>query len=93
MVLLASLQPNFPLFNPPHAQVYPLLTDLVKSLHCVTHLPPDFRAKTLTKGWLTKLHGRPAYDQLTEEEERQLLFDLESAYNDFMGALPKGSGV
>lgn len=74
------------------SQVYPLLTDLVKSLHCVTHLPPDFRAKTVTKGWLTKLHGRPAYDQLTEEEERQLLFDLESAYNDFMSALPKGGG-
>lgn len=70
-------------------QVYPLLSDLVQSLHRVPHLPPDFRAKSVTKQWLTKLHGRPAAAELSDEEVRQLLFDLESSYNEYMTSLSK----
>jgi hypothetical protein len=31
----------------------------------------------------------PASYELSEAEVRQLLFDLESAYNEFMSALPR----
>ena len=38
---------------------------------------------------MTKLHGMPASHELNEEDVRQLLFDLESAYNEFINALPR----
>mmetsp|Transcript_3666 Transcript_3666/g.10545 ORF Transcript_3666/g.10545 Transcript_3666/m.10545 type:complete len:209 (-) Transcript_3666:384-1010(-) len=69
-------------------QVYPLLSDLVQSLHKVKQLPPDFEGKQKTKEWLSKLHAMPASQDLGEEEVRQLLFDLENAYNAFISALP-----
>jgi len=69
-------------------QVYPLLSDLVQSLHKVKQLPPDFEGKKKTKDWLSKLHAMPASQDLDEDEVRQLLFDLENAYNSFISALP-----
>eukprot|EP00191_Tetraselmis_sp_GSL018_P006399 CAMPEP_0177604194 /NCGR_PEP_ID=MMETSP0419_2-20121207/15980_1 /TAXON_ID=582737 /ORGANISM="Tetraselmis sp., Strain GSL018" /LENGTH=192 /DNA_ID=CAMNT_0019098145 /DNA_START=214 /DNA_END=792 /DNA_ORIENTATION=- len=69
-------------------QVYPLLSDLVQSLHKVKQLPPDFEGKQKSKEWLSKLHAMPASQDLSEEEVRQLLFDLENAYNSFISSLP-----
>uniref|UniRef100_A0A7S1T3J6 Vacuolar protein sorting-associated protein 28 homolog n=1 Tax=Tetraselmis chuii TaxID=63592 RepID=A0A7S1T3J6_9CHLO len=69
-------------------QVYPLLSDLVQSLHKVKQLPPDFEGKQKTKEWLSKLHAMPASQDLGEDEVRQLLFDLETAYTAFIHALP-----
>ena len=45
--------------------------------------------KKAVRGWMTKLHGMPASHELGEEDVRQLLFDLESAYNEFIAALPR----
>ena len=44
--------------------------------------------KESVRGWMRKLHGMAASYELKEDEVRQLLFDLESAYNEFMGSLP-----
>ena len=41
-------------------EVYPLLSDLVSSLHKVSQLPPDFSGKVKLKAWLSKLHSMPA---------------------------------
>lgn len=45
--------------------------------------------KQSVRGWMTKLHGMAASYELSEEEVRQMLFDLESAYNEFMGVLSR----
>lgn len=69
-------------------QVYPLLSDLSTSLNKLSILPPDFEGKTKMKEWLGRLSKMGAADELTEQQSRQLHFDLESSYNSFMAALP-----
>jgi len=70
-------------------EVYPLLSDIMQSLHKVSKLPPEFSGKVKLKHWLSLLHSMPASQRLSEEEVRQLLFDLESSYNDFISQLGK----
>lgn len=69
-------------------QVYPLLSDLSASLNKLTILPSDYEGKTKMKEWIGRLSKMGASDELTEQQARQLHFDLESSYNSFMAALP-----
>jgi len=69
-------------------QVHPLLSDLSASLNKLSILPPDFEGKTKMKEWILRLSKMGAADELTEQQARQLHFDLESSYNSFMAALP-----
>lgn len=75
---------------PPPAPSSPLthIIPLTNRLQ-VTSLPPDMAGKKAVRGWMTRLHGMPASHELGEEDVRQLLFDLESAYNEFIAALPR----
>ena len=50
----------------------------------VPQVPANFTGKVKTKEWVAKLHKMPASHELDDADQRQLLFDLESAYNDFM---------
>eukprot|EP00270_Netrium_digitus_P000475 TRINITY_DN1052_c0_g1_i1.p1 TRINITY_DN1052_c0_g1~~TRINITY_DN1052_c0_g1_i1.p1 ORF type:complete len:192 (-),score=20.11 TRINITY_DN1052_c0_g1_i1:31-555(-) len=70
-------------------QIHPLLSDLLSSLNRVSHLSPDFAGKVKSKEWISKLNQMTASDELTEDQARQLLFDLESAYTAFLQSLPK----
>lgn len=72
-------------------QVHPLLSDLSASLNKLTILPPDFEGKTKMRDWISRLSKMGAADELTEQQARQLHFDLESSYNSFMAALPNSS--
>ncbi|KAH0854888.1 hypothetical protein HID58_031352 [Brassica napus] len=69
-------------------QVYPLLSDLSASLSKLSILAQDFEGKVKMKEWLVRLSKMGASDELTEQQARQLHFDLESSYNSFMAALP-----
>ncbi|MBA0767318.1 hypothetical protein Gotri_016214 [Gossypium trilobum] len=69
-------------------QVYPLLSDLSASLNKLGILPPDFEGKIKMREWISRLAKMGAADELTEQQARQLHFDLESSYNSFMAALP-----
>ncbi|XP_043690183.1 vacuolar protein sorting-associated protein 28 homolog 2 [Telopea speciosissima] len=69
-------------------QVYPLLSDLSASLNKLSILPPDFEGRVKMKEWISRLSKMGAADELTEQQSRQLHFDLESSYNSFMAALP-----
>ncbi|KAE8690480.1 Vacuolar protein sorting-associated protein 28-like protein 2 [Hibiscus syriacus] len=62
-------------------QVYPLLSDLSVSLNKLGILPPDFERKIKMKEWISRLAKMGAADELTEQQARQLHFDLESSYN------------
>ncbi|EFN54809.1 hypothetical protein CHLNCDRAFT_134799 [Chlorella variabilis] len=70
-------------------QIYPLLSDLVQAMMKVSTLPPDMNGKKSVRSWMSKLHGMPASHELKDDDVRQLLFDLESAYNEFMANLPR----
>ncbi|GJN17478.1 hypothetical protein PR202_gb04547 [Eleusine coracana subsp. coracana] len=70
-------------------QVRPLLQELSTSMARLgPMLPPDFEGKVKVNEWLAKLHKMGAADELTEQQARQLNFDLDSAYAAFMAALP-----
>ncbi|GJN17477.1 hypothetical protein PR202_gb04546 [Eleusine coracana subsp. coracana] len=70
-------------------QVRPLLQELSTSMTRLgPMLPPDFEGKVKVNEWLAKLHKMGAADELTEQQARQLNFDLDSAYAAFMAALP-----
>lgn len=68
-------------------QVYPYLKDLVDSLNILKSY--RFNGKDKVLQWLTIISKKDASDELTEEETRQLLFDLDNAYNMFMKSLKK----
>ncbi|EPS64089.1 hypothetical protein M569_10690, partial [Genlisea aurea] len=67
-------------------QVQPLLFDLSASLNKLSVLPSDFEGKTKMKEWISRLSKMVASDELTEQQARQLLFDLDSSYNTFMAS-------
>ncbi|OAY72913.1 Vacuolar protein sorting-associated protein 2 [Ananas comosus] len=49
---------------------------------------PRLRGKVKVREWLARLAKMGAADELTEQQSRQLHFDLDSSYNAFMAALP-----
>jgi len=73
-------------------QIFPLMSDLLTNLNKVEGFPSEFQGKEKVKSWISKLHSMPASQELTENETRQLLFDLESSYNEFMSVLPQLQG-
>eukprot|EP00128_Syssomonas_multiformis_P003014 Colp12_sorted_trinity150504_noHs@11820 len=68
-------------------QIHPYLNDLMESMNKLSSLPPTFEGKVKVKEWLTVLNKMKASDELSEEQVRQLSFDLESAYNAFHKSL------
>lgn len=72
-------------------QLYPALSDLLSALSRVPQLPPDFEGKVKAREWISKLKNMGASEELTEQQARQLLFDLDSSYNAFINSLPKSA--
>lgn len=68
-------------------QICPILSDLMGSMSKIESLPPDFAPKGKVKTWYSKLYSQAASYELTEDEVRQLLFDLESSYNEFISTI------
>lgn len=68
-------------------QICPILSDLISSMSKISTLPPEFAPKTKAKTWYSKLYAQPASYELGEDEVRQLLFDLESSYNEFISTI------
>eukprot|EP00879_Flechtneria_rotunda_P015133 GHRR01015815.1.p1 GENE.GHRR01015815.1~~GHRR01015815.1.p1 ORF type:complete len:149 (+),score=37.98 GHRR01015815.1:653-1099(+) len=68
-------------------QICPILSDLMGSMSKIGSLPPDFAPKGKVKAWYSKLYSQPASYELAEDEVRQLLFDLESSYNEFISTI------
>eukprot|EP01086_Lenisia_limosa_P000992 TRINITY_DN11777_c0_g1_i1.p1 TRINITY_DN11777_c0_g1~~TRINITY_DN11777_c0_g1_i1.p1 ORF type:complete len:206 (+),score=29.52 TRINITY_DN11777_c0_g1_i1:68-685(+) len=64
-------------------ELHPLIQDIVTALNKVPTLSPDSEPITKVKTWLVTLNKLQASDELDENQMRQLLFDLETAYNSF----------
>ncbi|XP_010600458.1 vacuolar protein sorting-associated protein 28 homolog isoform X2 [Loxodonta africana] len=63
--------------------IQPDLRELMETMHRMSHLPPDFEGRQTVSQWLQTLSGMSASDELDDSQVRQMLFDLESAYNAF----------
>lgn len=67
----------------------PALKELLSCLNKLTKLPSDCNSKHTVQAWVSKLHLKPATYELPEEDKRQLLYELESSYNELYAALER----
>lgn len=66
-------------------QLHPLLSNVMTTLNRVTTQAFDGREKIVH--WLITLNQMRATDEISEDQSRQMLFDIENAYNEYLGLL------
>ena len=64
-------------------QLQPDVKDLLDAMDKMRSLPKDFEGRKAVQGWLDVLKDMSASDELTSDQARQMVFDIEGAYNDF----------
>lgn len=64
-------------------ELHPDVKELYETMNRMSALPGNFEGREKVRKWLDSLNAMQASDELSEEQSRQMLFDLESAYNDF----------
>ena len=64
-------------------ELHPDVKELHETMARMSSLPSNFEGRLKVRKWLDNLNAMQASDELSEEQVRQMLFDLESAYNDF----------
>ncbi|CDR46736.1 CYFA0S25e01530g1_1 [Cyberlindnera fabianii] len=62
-------------------QLHPLLSDVMTSVNKVSSKEFEGRARIIE--WLIKINKMNVYDELNDDDTRQLLFDLDNAYKGF----------
>ena len=72
ITLMDSLKLNYVAVD----QIHPQLSDLIQSIHRVS-LPKEYEGKAKIRNWLIVLNKMKASDELSADQVRQLLFDLE----------------
>lgn len=68
-------------------ELHPELRDLGDTMSRLSIIPESFEGKDKVKSWLETLNSMQASDELTDDQIRQFLFDLESAYSAFNNLL------
>lgn len=68
-------------------ELHPELRDLVDTMNRLSMIPENFDGKSKVKSWLESLNSMQASDELSEDQVRQFLFDLESSYSSFNNLL------
>lgn len=68
-------------------QVYPILTSLQAAVAKVPGIARNSSGRASIAKWVDKLHDMPAHYTLSDEESRQLLFEIDAAYSEFMRML------
>jgi len=64
-------------------QLQPDVKDLLDAMDKMRSLPKDFEGRKAVQQWLDILKGMSASDELNSDQARQMVFDIEGAYNDF----------
>jgi len=67
--------------------LHPLLVELIQNINKVTPSPETNECKDKIKNWLITLNRMKVFEELNEEQVKQLHFDLENGYNLFMRSL------
>lgn len=68
-------------------ELHPELRDLVDTMNRLSIIPENFEGKVKVRTWLETLNSMQASDELCDDQVRQFLFDLESAYSAFNNLL------
>lgn len=64
-------------------ELYPDIKDLQETMSRMSSLPTNFEGRQRVQKWLDVLNSMQASDEISTEQSRQMLFDFESAMNDF----------
>ncbi len=64
-------------------ELHPDIKELNETMSRMSSLPTGFEGRLKVQKWLDILNAMQASDELSEDQVRQMLFDFESAYNDF----------
>jgi ESCRT-I complex subunit VPS28 len=73
-------------------EIHPLLSDLLDSITRIPALPRDFEPSDLIQKWLVTLNSMRAVEEISEEQVRDFLFDLDKAYSGFHRFLKSEGG-
>jgi ESCRT-I complex subunit VPS28 len=65
--------------------LHPLLSDVIQSVNKVTERDFDHRGKIIQ--WLITLNQMRTTEELSEEQVRELAFDMEQAYSGFKATI------
>ncbi|KAG5440806.1 hypothetical protein PCK2_000105 [Pneumocystis canis] len=68
-------------------QLHPLLSELMTSLNAATQ--ETFEGRGTIVRWLIFLNNMAATDEITTQQSREMLFDIERIYNEFYQSLSK----
>ena len=71
-------------------EILPSLRDLHGALSNYPKLPSDYQGLTKVQGWVEKMNVMKASDSLSDDDARQLKFDLDSAMQRFNDVVLKG---
>ncbi|CAK9786541.1 ESCRT-1 complex, Vps28 subunit [Cutaneotrichosporon oleaginosum] len=69
-------------------QLHPLLTEVMAG-YAKFKASAEWEGRAKIIHWLITLNAMQAADEITEEQSRQMLFDIENAYNEFFRSLGK----
>lgn len=64
-------------------ELFPLVNDIMESIAKFETLPTDHPARSNVAKWTSQLSKMRAADELTDDQSRQMYFDLETAYTQF----------
>ena len=67
----------------------PHVVEVQAALKNYPKLPPNYEPLNTVNNWTDKLSGMKATDEITEDEARQMLLDLQTAMNRFKEDLTK----
>ncbi|XP_022646805.1 vacuolar protein sorting-associated protein 28 homolog isoform X2 [Varroa destructor] len=68
-------------------ELQPDLKELQETMSRLSILPADFEGKAIVAKWLETMATMAASDELSEQQVRQMVFDLETAHNAFSRVL------
>lgn len=64
-------------------EIQPDISELYDTMNRLTLIPEDFEGKQKVREWLNTFSSMAASDELSENQVRQLVFDLDSVYSSF----------
>nr|ADW82828.1 vacuolar protein sorting protein 28 [Breviata anathema] len=70
-------------------ELQPIIHDLMDSINRIVGLPESYDGIEKIKYWLLTMNKMKASDQLNEDQQRQMTFDLDQAYHGFHRCLQK----
>ncbi len=62
-------------------ELFPELNDLNDSINSLSMLPDDYEGKAKISKWLATLRDMEAHEEITDEQCRQMIFDLQRSYD------------